>query len=194
MGNDSSQALFRGRGYLHLSGVIDLSVCELAYRYMMLKCATGRFQYPAGDTYIPGAPGEYGDPLTEALLGQLEPIVERVTGLETLPTFSYCRVYFRGEELPAHNDRIECEIGVSACMGGQTEVPWTFNLDAPAGTVRLATAPGDIVVYKACEMTHQRDPLQGDHQAQVFLFYVNRNGPLSSLRFDSRPGLAVPRS
>jgi len=158
---------------------------------MLLKHAAARFQYPDGDSHIPGAPGEYADPLTEALLLEIQPLVEQVTGIQTYPTFSYCRIYKKGNELSAHSDRIECEIGVTMVIGGSSENAWTFNLETPDGWVTLPAKVGDIVIYKACEMTHQRGPLQDDHQAQAFLFYIDKYGPLSSLKYDRRAHLGI---
>ena len=41
----------------------------------------------------------------------------------------------------------------------------------------LYQEPGDLVIYRGCEIEHHRKPLKGKNQAQVFLHYNNKNGP-----------------
>ena len=52
--------------------------------------------------------------------------------------------------------------------------------------------PGQAVVYKGCEITHSRKEIQGDWQAQVFLHYVNKNGPNRNFVRDERPFYGMP--
>jgi PKHD-type hydroxylase len=51
--------------------------------------------------------------------------------------------------------------------------------------------PGDAVVYKGIEKIHWRNKYnEGRWQAQVFLHYVDANGPYSSEKYDGRKSLS----
>ena len=48
---------------------------------------------------------------------------------------------------------------------------------------------GDAVLYKGCEVEHWREPYtEGTKQAQVFLHYVDANGPYTEWKNDKIPG------
>ena len=50
---------------------------------------------------------------------------------------------------------------------------------------------GDAVVYKGCELYHWREKyIEGQWQAQVFLHYVDANGPHAQEKYDRRNKLA----
>lgn len=52
---------------------------------------------------------------------------------------------------------------------------------------------GDAVLYRGCEVHHWRKKYkEGQWQAQVFLHYVDANGPHAEWKFDKRPGLNLP--
>jgi len=52
----------------------------------------------------------YADPLVEVILKNAVPDVEAATGLQLDPTYSFTRVYQKGDELRPHVDRPACEI------------------------------------------------------------------------------------
>ena len=57
----------------------------------------------------------------------------------------------------------------------------------------LYQEPGDLVIYRGCEIEHHRKPLKGKNQAQVFLHYNNKNGPYGEENlFDGRPFVGLP--
>ena len=46
-------------------------------------------------------------------------------------------------------------------------------------------SPGDIVIYKGCEVDHGRPiPFEGFWHSQMFLHYVDRNGKYTSWKYD----------
>jgi PKHD-type hydroxylase len=50
---------------------------------------------------------------------------------------------------------------------------------------------GDAVLYRGCEKHHWREPYkEGQWQAQVFLHYVDANGPHAEWKYDKRPKLS----
>ena len=52
--------------------------------------------------------------------------------------------------------------------------------------------PGDIIIYKGCEVDHWREKYEGLNHAQVFLHLNDQNGPYKNL-YDGRPLLCVPK-
>ena len=141
----------------------------------------------------------YGDPLLESLSTVVRPVVEHVTGKQLWQTYTYCRLYKNGDTLAAHTDRLSCEISVSLCVGFDVtgiqqhspDYVWPIFMDGTA----VAATPGDLVLYRGCEVTHWREAFVGSCQAQVFLHYVDQSQPYAEpLRFDTRPGLGLPAS
>ena len=44
--------------------------------------------------------------------------------------------------------------------------------------------PGDGLIYRGCDCYHWREPFDGNHLAQVFLHYVDQNGPNTEWKYD----------
>ena len=52
--------------------------------------------------------------------------------------------------------------------------------------------PAEAVVYLGCELEHKRENFVGDWHSQVFLHYVNKNGPYGDMcKYDFRPALGL---
>ena len=47
-------------------------------------------------------------------------------------------------------------------------------------------SPGDGLLYRGIDVFHWREPFQGNRLVQVFLHYVDRNGPHADQKFDGR--------
>ena len=50
--------------------------------------------------------------------------------------------------------------------------------------------PGDILIYKGCQLEHWREPYEGINQAQAFFHFNERQGKYDIL-FDCRPALGL---
>jgi hypothetical protein len=125
--------------------------------------------------------GFYGDPIMESMLLNKKDLMSKECGLELLPTYSFWRLYTKYQYLPKHKDRPSCEISVTACiMNDGTE--WPIYVDGNP----VVLNPGDACIYLGCESLHWREEFQGDHNAQVFLHYVDKNGPKSEFYLDKR--------
>ena len=135
-------------------------------------------------------PAAYGDMMIDMLLASLTPQVEQATGLKLFPTFSYYRVYRRGDRLKKHKDRLACEIAVTLCLGYMGEARWPLWLESPDGDASVTLGPGDAVVYRGIECPHWREALKGEEAVQAFLFYVDQNGPHAEHKFDKRQALS----
>ncbi len=49
-----------------------------------------------------------------------------------------------------------------------------------------------MLIYHGCELKHWREAFEGDYQVQLFMHYVDQNGPASKEKFDTRPALGLP--
>ena len=127
---------------------------------------------------------KYGGLLTDTLMLVLKPIIERETNLKLIPTYSFFRLYRKGDSLPKHNDRPSCEISVSLCVGWEGEKQWPLFLEGNPILLEV----GDLAIYRGVETEHWRDPLEGEIQAQIFLHYNDRDGPYGETNlYDGRP-------
>ena len=157
---------------------------------------------------VPGCYTKYGDWAMETLLMYMIPIMKAKTGLELIPTYSFTRLYEKGNILRRHKDRPSCEVSTTLHLGGD-EWPifldpsgQTFVIDefkqihkpgAPKG-VQVDLKVGDMLIYSGCELEHWREPFQGNVCSQVFLHYNHANGPFAKTNmFDKRPLLGVPK-
>jgi hypothetical protein len=162
------------------------------------------------DPQIPGAYSKYADWVMETLLMYVIPVMKEKTGMELVPTYSYTRLYEKGNILHRHKDRPSCEISTTVHLGGDE---WPIYLDptgadnilsgfetttvvkpgAPKG-VRVDLKVGDMLIYSGCDLEHWREPFQGTICSQVFLHYNHANGPFAKTNmFDKRPLLGVTK-
>ena len=191
------------RGFIPVTQALSAEVCDVVTRYALMQEAAGI----SSDEQVPGQHSGYGDLMTESLEAMLWPTIERVAGVALWPTYSYFRVYRPGAVLAPHRDRLACEISATVCLGfdctnddlpGYTWPLWVRPL-RPAGEaaapLSCAMAPGDLVVYRGCDVEHWRDEFRGRWQVQTFLHYVRCDGPFGELaKFDGRPALGTPQS
>ena len=171
--------------------LLDRRTTDQLCRYVMLRARSGTMRLD--DPQMPETPSASGDFVTDGLLADLVPRVEAATGLALFPTYSYFRVYKRGDVLTRHVDRPSCEISLTLCLGVDAPARWPIAVEGARGVSRVALEPGDALLYRGCECPHWRDAFQGDSAAQLFLHYVDRNGPYADWAFDKRGALATLR-
>lgn len=126
----------------------------------------------------------YHVPFCNVLLGMFCERISQLCGKKLIPTYTYARIYVNGSSLPLHRDRPACEY--SATLNLAQSDPWWISMD---GT-KYFQNPGDIVIYKGCEVEHGRPTFEGQEYIQVFLHYVDANGPHTEYRFDF-PGYSM---
>lgn len=181
---------FQRLGYSHLPRFLDE---ELRLRLLqhVLKRAKDTADF-ADDKQVPGTPAIYGDRIMERLLARLAPTVGGIVGLQLVPTYSYFRVYRPGDTLPKHLDRPSCQISMTVSLGYDGPAPWPIWFAGPdAPPTALSLAPGDAAIYRGMEITHWREAFTGTYAAQVFLHYVDQNGPYREWIYDKRTGLSL---
>ena len=156
-----------------------------------------------GQAVDPKAFCTYSDIANETMLLRCQPVLEKHTGLKLVPTYTYSRNYQRGNTLRRHKDRPSCAVSCTLNYGGQ---PWPIYLDTtdpkihspsqgqykPIGKkgVKVVLKPGDLLIYKGCELEHWREAFMGETCVQAFLHY-NIEGSTHNL-YDNRPHLGLP--
>jgi hypothetical protein len=183
----NTSTVFKSKKYVVLRGLLDAATTSFYHEVAVSKAHAGTLA--PGDRQVPGTPAAHGDPLMERLLEELRPAVERASGLELEPTYSYFRVYKRGDVLPPHRDRKACEVSISLCLGQRPARPWPLWIEGPDGVAAIRLKPGDALLYRGVECWHWRDAYDGEHVAQVFLHYVERGGRHAKRRYDGRGAL-----
>ena len=80
--------------------------------------------------------------------------------------------------LKKHKDRPSCEISITACIHKTDN--WPIHVDKSS----IEMEEGDGVVYLGCDLPHWRNEFKGEGCAQVFMHYVDQNGPHSKHKED----------
>jgi hypothetical protein len=184
--------------YKVVKQAINYELANFLFNYFLLKREAVEHMYNTnmtydtgmlgtwGDTQIPNTYSIYGDPAFDTLLMKMLPVMKKETGLDVVPTYSYARMYKKGDELKKHKDRPSCEISTTLNLGGD---PWPIFLEN--NKVMLET--GDMLIYEGCKLEHWREPFEGDNCGQVFLHYNNANGQFKNMNvFDGREKLGIP--
>jgi hypothetical protein len=183
------KASFQTHGYTLLRPFMEGLDLAFLHNYALHAARSRKLD---ADDAVPGTPAFYGDPVMETLLEKAAPRIEAETGLALYPTYSYFRVYKHGDQLRRHKDRPACEISVTLSLGYDAEEPWPLWVDAGDGPLAAPLEPGQALLYKGTQIWHWREQFPGKHAAQVFLHYVDRNGPFSDWKFDRRAALRLP--
>lgn len=188
--NDNLARQFAENKYAAVRACVTAPQLSLLYRYVCRRADLGTMKL---DDTSPGALSAPGDVFMDGILIDLLPLAASISQLKLFPTFSYFRVYHRGDVLARHTDRPACEIGLTLCLGYDAERPWPIMIECSGGPVAVDLAPGDAVLYRGIECAHWRDAFEGNHIAQVILNYVDQNGPYAEWKFDKRPELMFKR-
>jgi hypothetical protein len=182
--------LFARDKYVALRSCVKDPELSLLYRWACKRAQIGTMFL---DGTAPGALSSAGDVFMDGLLMDLLPVAEEVSRAQLFPTYSYFRVYSRGDLLDKHTDRQSCEISLSLCLGYEGERPWPLMVEGPNGASSVELAAGDGLLYRGIECPHWREPMDGEKTAQVFMHYVDQNGPFAEWKYDKRPALSFKR-
>jgi predicted 2-oxoglutarate/Fe(II)-dependent dioxygenase YbiX len=198
--------VFNAQGYVHLADFLDKENCAQLTAELNKLVEEGK---TTKDEQCPKSQAVHGAPVFDSLLEQLLPHFEVASGKRLLPTYAYARLYAPGDELKIHTDRPACEISATLTLGFDGGV-WPIFMgdygDEGAGR-EVATQQGDkkwlvneseikmdvgdAVLYRGMEKAHWRNPYkEGQWQAQVFLHYVDADGPHAEWKYDKRPKLS----
>jgi hypothetical protein len=180
---------FERQQYVVARSIVAEPLLGFLWRYVQQAVALGTIADTAAQ--VPGTPAGYGDLVMEHLLERLRPQAQAISGLDLYPTYSYVRLYKRGDVLAAHHDRPSCEVSFSMTLGQEPDEPWPLWIRGSDGPAAVLLRPGDAVLYRGIDCEHWRERYEGVRLAQVFLHYVDQHGPHVSWRFDRRDGLAL---
>ena len=198
---------FKKNKYVVMKQVISREIAEFALAYFLNKRKVARFLFDQkylspfttywgvwNDEQVPNTYSHYADIVMETLLQKVQPLMEKHTTLKLSPTYSYARLYKKGDILTRHKDRFSCEISTTLNLGGD---PWPIYLE-PSGRegqagIKVDLEPGDMLIYSGCDLEHWREEFRGNNCAQVFLHYNKKGSKLAKENeFDKRPFLGLP--
>ena len=213
---------FQEKKYQVIEKAISYELANFAFNYLLLKRDAVAWMHKNNyvseftpgfgtwkDKQIPNTYSCYGDMFMETLMMKVLPVMQERTEMTLIPTYSYTRIYKKGDILHRHKDRFSCEISTTMNLGGDS---WPIYLDptgsnnilsgretttivkpnAPKG-IKVDLKPGDMLVYRGCELEHWRNKFKGKECIQAFLHYNNRKTPgAKENMFDRRPHLGLP--
>ena len=200
---------FKKNKYVIIREAIQPDFALFLYNYFLIKkqvydtCLQTRYfspfehmfgYYETDNDQMPGTYSNYADIAMETLMLKCQPIMEKTTGLKLNPAYSFARIYKNGDILKRHKDRFSCEISTTINLGGDK---WPIFIE-PSGKeglkgIKVNLKPGDMLVYRGCELEHWREPFQGDVCVQVFLHYNNQDTPgAKDNMFDTRMHIGLP--
>ena len=193
--------------YKIIKQAISKELAEFVYSYFLTKRKVARrffddryispFATEFGvwnDEQIPETYSHYADVAMETLLEKLKPLMEKESGLKLNETYSYARIYKKGDELKRHKDRYSCEVSTTLNLGGDE---WPIYLE-PSGEeekegIKVILNQGDMLVYKGCDVEHWREKFEGENCGQVFLHYNDASDEKAEQnKYDGRPFLGLP--
>ena len=193
--------------YKVIRQAITKELADFIYSYFLMKRKVARKMYDEryisqtnydygvwNDEQVPETYSHYADIAMETLLQNLQPKMEEETGLKLTPTYSYARIYKKGDILKRHKDRYSCEVSTTLNLGGDD---WPIYLE-PSGEegkegIKVDMQPGDMLVYKGCDVEHWREEFTGENCGQVFLHYNDASDPKAEEnKYDTRPFLGLP--
>jgi predicted 2-oxoglutarate/Fe(II)-dependent dioxygenase YbiX len=197
---------FELQKYTHLTNVLSKESCEQLTEH--LKTLVNN-KITETDPQCPNSQSVYGDPFFDSLLEQMLPVFEGVSSKQLYPTYAYARLYAPGEELKIHTDRPSCEISATLTLGFEGDV-WPIYMGDytkpgqgrevliengetkwVTNTSEVKMNIGDAVLYCGMDKVHWRNEyVEGKWQAQIFLHYVDANGPHAEWKFDKRKKLS----
>jgi hypothetical protein len=198
---------FKKNKYQVIKGAVSKELADFCYQYFLNKRAVAEHLFNEkyisqfteyfgvwNDSQIPETYSHYSDIVMETLLQKVKPVMEKESGLKLTETYSYARIYKKGDELKRHKDRYSCEISTTMNLGGDD---WSIFLE-PSGEegkegIEVKLEAGDMLMYQGCELEHWREPFTGKDCGQVFLHYNDSKGKNAKFnKFDGRPMIGLP--
>ena len=198
---------FKKNNYMVIRKAIDPKIAEFVMNYFMMKRQVARTMFDEryispfttewgvwNDQQAPDTYSHYGDVAMETLLLKTQPIMEKQTGMKLIPTYSYARIYTKGDILKRHKDRYSCEVSITLNLGGDS---WPIYLE-PSGEIdkegiKIDLEPGDALIYRGDLVEHWRETFEGENCGQVFLHYNDASHKEAEKnKYDGRGFLGLP--
>lgn len=201
------QNCFKEESYVIIKNVVDKTTINLFYSYTLKKINrnlyklehnpelySDKYDMTFGDKDCGiNSLNFYGDEFCETILEALHPYMENYTNKKLIMTYGYLRLYQKDDILPYHSDRPSCEISTTLCVGYKSEKNWPIWLEnKKKNKVPVNLEPGDLLIYRGCDLFHWRDAFDGEHHLQAFLHYNEENKDNSNF-YDGRKSLGLPK-
>ena len=166
---------FQEKGYEYVFNVLnDHDIENISKR--MFKYRDEKFYLHDGE--CPISIGFFN--ICPEILLEKKPLFERICGKKLSPTYSYGRIYKKGEVLKMHIDRPSCEISVTLTVKCYGSI-WPIFMK----NEKIEIQEGDAVLYKGHNIEHGREKyLEGEQQLQIFLHYVTNDGPYTDYAYE----------
>ena len=212
--------LFQTNNFYIIKEAVDKKIIQFIYKYFLNKRKVAEYLYKHNkkidptlwgswdDPQIPNTYSHHGDMAMDTLLQMCLPLMEKHTGKKLIPTYSYARLYKKGDVLARHKDRFSCEISTTLNLGGDL---WSIFIEpnsekgyesemygyTPGYTKgkKVNLEQGDMLIYKGNICEHWRNAFEGEICGQVFLHYNNKDtkGAEKNM-YDGRPLLGLPKN
>ena len=117
---------FKDKGYVVIKEAITKEMATMAYNYLLLKrqvydtmmknkwlSVTAEEWGQYNDRQVPNTYAIYADTLMETMLMYVRPKMEKITELQLVETYSYARIYKKGDILKKHKDRPSCQVSTT---------------------------------------------------------------------------------
>lgn len=173
--------------YTLVKNFVGKETANFLYEYLQFSTkvyiAEGDDMAKEGDSMVPGCLGPRSGDLTfDSFLNFVHKRVEDITEKELYPTYTYARLYVTGNEMPKHIDRPACEYSLTLKLGDSGNGNWPIII----ADKEVFLEDGDAVLYKGCEVEHWRNKCEiPDYKlGQLFLHYVDKNGPYRAEKYD----------
>ena len=205
---------FEKNGFLIIRNFFDETTVNLLQSYFNIKltsinyneyerCKHKKFTFEDGDV-ASSSFVYYADHLIESISLNNIKKISNLLGLNLSPTYSFARIYEKGNYLIPHVDRSSCEISATCPVLTYNNMPSTIFIsnvikgDEPGkysleevlkrGEYTQADLhPGDALFYKGCERYHWRDKLESDYLIQFFMHFVQKDGLYKEWIYNKRP-------
>lgn len=210
---------FEKHGWVKIQSFISPEMCRLLYRHVLMNAERLSIIEQYDDSYNPikdktlfndvygffdekfnGDYSKYGDPIFDALLDEKTENVGNLIGKKLIPNYTYHRLYTQGTELIRHSDRPSCEFSITLCLGYDTtnidkikypNYNWPMYVQKDnEKPVAVHLNPGDMLIYRGCDLKHWREPFKGLNHAQLFMHYNEKDGKFN-IKNDLRPYLGM---
>lgn len=194
MENLTTAEHFAKYGWVYVPNLVNKSECKMIADYLHLMNDMGKM---TPDDHCRLSNGMYGDSVLENFLELNRSTISKHLNLSLFPTYTYARLYTTRETLFIHKDRPSCEISATITLGHDKDSEiWPFfvsKIDKFKDVHEQIVEVGGAFLYRGMDLWHWREEYKGKWQAQIFLHYVDANGPNVDQAYDCREKLGTTK-
>lgn len=188
---------FHKNNYLFVENVLDKDYCS--YLISCMKESNLKNEYSVKHLYPKNEPNGWNydtiskTPYFEKLLVEFQKDYEAWVDKKLYPTYSCSKIYAKDDMLCPHIDQDSCQYSATITLGFSHE-PWEFCISDDGTTDNYTSFlmdVGDVVLYNGKILHWRKGQAPGDWHYQVFLHYVDANGPYSHWKYNGREKLNI---